>query len=922
MKSMRKLIAVAITLSILLTFSVPALAVSPFSTPAEKCEALGVLLGSGNGVDAKYLASATTRAQGATLLLRLMGKEDEAQAYEGKDNFKDIVGNEWFASRLAYLKANPQLGFGGYPDGTFQPNKIMTVAEFNKVLVTVLGYTQDVDYTWSSVMNFSRNLGLKSFYDGNKPLTNNDVAISIIDALVIKKKGTNTTLTEFLINEGVINAAVADSVGLVTSARIVSARATNDNEITVVFNKAMPVGTSVSLKSGNAQVFTTQQWSADRTQVVITRIGSFTSGVYKLTIGDLPAIDVTIEAAKPTTMELTENTILIGDNATITPIVYNQYGKDMKIVSRSAFIVTAFNKTTGTPLMVNPSTWAINTTGVKENETVTVTIMHISSTLVGQFDLKAIKQPVVTVFTLIEIVPANNKNYIETNEKGLVVKYEAYDQYGNKMLVKSKEGLTFVSSNENILRTSNIYFNSQGVMTVDIGSNPGTVSLSVLCNASASVTSLPIQVFDPIAVADIRIFTPYNTIISGESTELSYNITDQFGTPLSKTQNYTEVNKWLTINSSNPEVVKPGDIYVDSNGVMYIKPTGNKGGSVIIHYFWKGKLMDTLTMDVYEPAIPTAIAAVNANLGIEKGAMYQLPISAIKLVDQYGRDYDPVAHGMTVDNFIIVPEGNIVSVTKNTTKNTFDFIALTEGSMYFTIGLNNYGNILPGSENSFSMRVYDVDTATSAVLFGFNEIGTLYSNVDFGSDLNKAGDYAKPVTIYGKAADGTTITLKQDKIAYLTSSNPNFVVVKDGSGVWRIFSKSSSTTDSTVIMAYDATAKKLCEITVNSSNARSIKSVSFGPAVETTRSEIEYYGNVVNFTKLQFKILDQYGVNMLTTVVPLPISPASTGFFTSSNPEVLAVDNAGNLQYKKTGVVTLTYTSILGTQASIQITIK
>ncbi|NLY97412.1 MAG: S-layer homology domain-containing protein [Clostridiaceae bacterium] len=131
MKSMRKLIAVAITLSILLTFSVPALAVSPSSTPAEKCEALGVLLGSGNGVDAKYLASATTRAQGATLLLRLMGKEDEAQAYEGKDNFKDIVGNEWFASRLAYLKANPQLGFGGYPDGTFQPNKIMTVAEFN-----------------------------------------------------------------------------------------------------------------------------------------------------------------------------------------------------------------------------------------------------------------------------------------------------------------------------------------------------------------------------------------------------------------------------------------------------------------------------------------------------------------------------------------------------------------------------------------------------------------------------------------------------------------------------------------------------------------------------------------------------------------------------------------------------------------------
>ena len=46
MKSMRKLIAVAITLSILLTFSVPLWRFHLPSTPAEKCEALGVLLGS------------------------------------------------------------------------------------------------------------------------------------------------------------------------------------------------------------------------------------------------------------------------------------------------------------------------------------------------------------------------------------------------------------------------------------------------------------------------------------------------------------------------------------------------------------------------------------------------------------------------------------------------------------------------------------------------------------------------------------------------------------------------------------------------------------------------------------------------------------------------------------------------------------
>ncbi|HBN84548.1 MAG TPA: hypothetical protein DDZ89_11955 [Clostridiales bacterium] len=919
MKRMRKLIAVVMAMTILLAFSAPTFAVSPSSSDAQKCEALGVLLGSGSGVNAQYLATATTRAQGATLLLRLMGKEDQAQAYAGKDNFKDIAGNEWFASRLAYLKANPSLGFGGYPDGTFLPHKIMTVAEFNKVLATVLGYKQDLDYTWNNVMNFSRNIGLVGFFDGSKSLTNNDVAISIIDAMVIKKKGTNETLTEFLISQGVVSASVADSIGLISRSTILSAKATNDNEITVVFNKAMPVGTNVTLKSGNASVFTTLKWSTDRTQVVITRVGPFMAGTYSLTVGDIPTLEISLTASVPTTMELTTNTILIGENATITPVVYNQYGKDMKVNARSAYIITAFNRTTGATLMVNPSTWAINTVGAKEGETVTVTVMHVSSTLVGQFDLKVIKQPVVSSFTLIEIVPANNKNNIVTNEKGLVVKYEAYDQYGNPLVIKNKEGLTFVSSNENMLKTTNIYFNSLGVMTVDVGSIAGTVNLSVLCNASASVTSLPISIFDPIGIADLRIYYPNDSVVSGEATELSYNITDQFGSALSKTQNYTEINKWMTINSLNQDIVLNSDIYVEANGAMYIKPSGVKGGTAVVYYLWKGKPIDTLTINVSEPAVPTAVVGVDANLGIEKGAAYQLPMSAIKIVDQYGRPYDPVAHGLTMDNFHIIGDGNIIQFNKVNATGTINFLGMTEGSMSFTIGINNAGNFLPGSENTFSMRVYDVDLATNSVLFAFNPINTIYANSGF-TGLGNAGDYARPVTVYGKAPDGTTIALKQDKITNLLSSNPKFVTAHDGTA-WRVYSTSATATDSTILRAYNG-AKLLCEITVNSSMSRGPKTIEFGPDIVTTVAEVNGNANVVSFQRLNFRILDEYGVNMLMTTVPTMTLPSTYGFFTSSNPEVMTVDSSGNLSAKKAGTVTLTYTSVFGVQDSIQLTIR
>lgn len=918
MKRMRKLIAVVLAMTILLAFAAPTFAVSPSSSDAEKCEALGVLLGSGNGVNAQYLATATTRAQGATLLLRLMGKEDEAQAYAGKDNFRDIVGNEWFASRLAYLKANPDLGFGGYPDGTFLPNKIMTVAEFNKVLVTVLGYKQDLDYTWNNVMNFSRNLGLVGFFDGNKALTNNDVAISIIDAMVIKKKGTNQTLTEFLISQGVVNSNVADSIGLISKTTILSAKATNDNEITVVFNKPMPLGTNVTLKSGNASVFTTIQWSTDRTQCVITRVGPFMAGTYSLTVGDIPTVEISLTASIPTSMELTSNTILLSENATITPVVYNQYGKDMKVNARSAFIITAFNSSTGATLMVNPSTWAINTSTAKEGEIVTVTVMHVTSTLVGQFSLKVIKQPVVSSFTLIEVVPANNKNNIVTNEKGLVVKYEAYDQYGNPMVIKSKEGLTFVSSNESMLNTSNIYFNTLGVMTIDVGSIAGTVNLSVLCNASTSVSSLPITVFDPINIADLRIFYPNDSVVSGEATELSYNITDQFGTALSKTQNYSEINKWLTINSLNQDIVLNSDIYVESNGSMYIKPSGSKGGTAVFYYLWKGKPIDTVTINVSEPAVPTVVVDVEANMGIEKGAAYQLPMNAIKLVDQYGRPYDPVARGLTMDNFHVVGDGNIIQYQKVNDTGTINFLGMTEGSMTFTIGINNAGNFLPGSEKSFSMRVYDVDLATNSVLFAFNPINTIYANSGF-TGLGNAGDYAKAVTVYGKAPDGTTIALKQDKITNLLSSNPKFFTVHDGS-VWRVYSTSTTANDSTVLRAYNG-AKLLCEMTVYSSMSRSPKSIEFGPDIITTIAEVNANPNVVSFQRLNFRILDEYGVNMLMTTVPAVTLPSTYGFFTSSNSEVMTVDASGNLRALKAGTVVLTYTSVFGIQDSIQITI-
>ena len=59
MKNLKKLLAVALSLAILLTLTVPVMAAE--LTAAEKVELLGILQGEGDGVTDEYLAKATTR---------------------------------------------------------------------------------------------------------------------------------------------------------------------------------------------------------------------------------------------------------------------------------------------------------------------------------------------------------------------------------------------------------------------------------------------------------------------------------------------------------------------------------------------------------------------------------------------------------------------------------------------------------------------------------------------------------------------------------------------------------------------------------------------------------------------------------------------------------------------------------------------
>lgn len=238
-KAMRKI--VAFTLAAFVLFStVPSFA-STVNDQAklDKVVELGVLKGEGNGVDG---TKEMTRYRSIVMLLRLKGLENDMLAFdfEGKDTFTDAEGQNDYQKRLmAYLKANPEIGVAGYPDGTFRPYQKINSQEFAKVLLESLKYEDPADYTWETVPAKAAEIGLvtdASDVNMGTIIKELNFAVLIYDALTLIAKGSDVTLGEELGTPIVI-----------TKLNVKSVVSVNSSIQDVKLNKATVVAPSTSV---------------------------------------------------------------------------------------------------------------------------------------------------------------------------------------------------------------------------------------------------------------------------------------------------------------------------------------------------------------------------------------------------------------------------------------------------------------------------------------------------------------------------------------------------------------------------------------------------------------------------------------------------------------------------------------------------
>ncbi len=256
MRNLKKLIAITLATCVLATFSMPAFAdgdaKSDVKTDAQYLEKLNVIIGDGNGVNDDYLAKGTTRIQAAVIFLRLCGLEAKAFKFSSKENFTDADSLDWNEGRniLAYLKANPQLGWTGIGKGKFDPNGSVTAKMIYKIMLEALGYKAGKDFTYANTIKFAAQKGLTKISTVKGQISNANLVTALMEALDTPVAGGTKTLAQTLGYDKATNGeqgterVTVDASGFDASGRVVAYYGSPDSidgEIEDAWKLAEPV---------------------------------------------------------------------------------------------------------------------------------------------------------------------------------------------------------------------------------------------------------------------------------------------------------------------------------------------------------------------------------------------------------------------------------------------------------------------------------------------------------------------------------------------------------------------------------------------------------------------------------------------------------------------------------------------------------
>lgn len=180
-----------------------------FEHCADQLKEVGLFQGTESGYE---LDRAPNRGEAAAMLVRLLGKEEEAQKLTYTAPFTDLAG--WEKPYVQYLYENKLTD--GTSDTTFSPRSSCSAQMYTTFLLRSLGYAdgEQGDFTYAKALDFGKSIGLVDFANCNesKFLRDHVAAMSLTALHVDVKSEKGTSLLEKLVKDGAIEQSKASSL--------------------------------------------------------------------------------------------------------------------------------------------------------------------------------------------------------------------------------------------------------------------------------------------------------------------------------------------------------------------------------------------------------------------------------------------------------------------------------------------------------------------------------------------------------------------------------------------------------------------------------------------------------------------------------------------------------------------------------------
>lgn len=170
---------------------------------ADDLKALGLFKGTANGYE---LDRAPSRVEGAAMLLRLLGKEEEALKAGHTHPFKDVPN--WASPYVGYMYEKGLTK--GLSATTFGSNDLLDAKSYMTFVLRALNYDDSKgDFAWASALDFASTMDLITPIEAeqiqNKGFLRGNMVWMSHQALWKSLKGQNQTLQEKLLAEGAIS---------------------------------------------------------------------------------------------------------------------------------------------------------------------------------------------------------------------------------------------------------------------------------------------------------------------------------------------------------------------------------------------------------------------------------------------------------------------------------------------------------------------------------------------------------------------------------------------------------------------------------------------------------------------------------------------------------------------------------------------